>query len=156
MEIERKWIVCPEKVPYDLQQAERWEIEQHYIQFEPEIRIRRINRNKFYRTEKSKPDSVHPCVREEKETEISQEEYETLFQQKKATIVKTRYRIKEKDGRVLELDFFHGTLTGLIVLEIEFENEAEANRFPAPLWTEREVTAEENYKNSVMAKKSIN
>ena len=43
LEIEKKWIIDKKNMPYDLSNAEIIEIEQTYICFSPEIRVRKIN-----------------------------------------------------------------------------------------------------------------
>ena len=48
VEIEKKWLIDKTKIPYDLVNAEVIEIEQTYICFSPEIRVRRMNNGKEY------------------------------------------------------------------------------------------------------------
>ena len=39
VEIERKWLIDPARIPYDLTNAEVFDIEQTYINFSPEISL---------------------------------------------------------------------------------------------------------------------
>ena len=71
MEIERKFLV--KKIP-DLTNLQAIYIEQGYLSFSPEVRIRKKD-EKFYLTVKSDGD----IVREEYEIEISQNTYEELI-----------------------------------------------------------------------------
>ncbi|OWK74334.1 adenylate cyclase [Flavobacteriaceae bacterium JJC] len=58
---------------------------------------------------------------------------------------KTRYKILF-EGKLWEVDEFLGDNEGLIVAEIELENEDEI--FALPEWVDVEVTSEEKYYNS--------
>jgi len=60
-------------------------------------------------------------------------------------VEKTRYRI-EFAGKLWEVDEFAGDNTGLIMAEIELENEAEA--FEKPIWVTIEVSDDTRYYNS--------
>ena len=44
VEIEKKWLIDPNRIPYDLNAATVFEIEQTYINFSPEMRVRRLNK----------------------------------------------------------------------------------------------------------------
>lgn len=46
--IEKKWVVNKDKIPYDLSNSEITKIEQTYICFSPEIRVRKINDGEEY------------------------------------------------------------------------------------------------------------
>lgn len=48
LEIERKWIIDKDKIEYDLNTAEVMSIEQTYINFSPEIRVRKLNDGQQY------------------------------------------------------------------------------------------------------------
>ena len=58
-------------------------------------------------------------------------------------ITKSRYYI---DG--YDIDFFHGPLEGLIIIEREFSSVEEANAFEVPIWIGREVTNDPAYINA--------
>lgn len=60
------------------------------------------------------------------------------------TLEKDRYAITV-GGKVWDVDVFHGKLAGLIVAEIELEDERE--RFELPEWAEKEVSDDARYYN---------
>ena len=54
MEIERKWLIDVNNIPYDLNSLDHDDIEQAYISFKPTIRIRKIsNKGEYVLTIKS-------------------------------------------------------------------------------------------------------
>ena len=67
---------------------------------------------------------------------------------KTALIDKKRYYIDYK-GHTWEVDEFYGNNKGLIVAEIELENEDE--KFHVPEWAIAEVTSDERYFNMNLA-----
>ena len=62
-----------------------------------------------------------------------------------ATIDKTRYEITH-EGHLWELDIFHGENEGLVVAEVELDDESEEVVIPA--WVQKEVTGQLEYLNS--------
>jgi adenylate cyclase len=64
---------------------------------------------------------------------------------KRPLIEKTRYAVPFA-GLIWEVDEFHGDNQGLIVIEVELEDEAQA--FVKPHWAGREVTGDPRYYNS--------
>ena len=50
-----------------------------------------------------------------------------------------------------ELDIFKGRLEGLVMVEVEFGSEAEAEAFVPPAWFGVEVTADPRYRNSYLS-----
>ena len=60
-------------------------------------------------------------------------------------IIKTRYTLLY-NGYVWEVDEFHGQLDGLIIAEIELENEQQP--FSQPDWVTMEVTNDARYYNA--------
>ena len=42
LEIEKKWVIDKDKIPYDLSKADCFDIVQTYINYLPEIRVRQI------------------------------------------------------------------------------------------------------------------
>ena len=65
-------------------------------------------------------------------------------------LTKRRYLIPLEDGHTAELDIFHGIKEGLIMAEVEFASEKEAEEFVVPEWFAKEVTYDSNYHNSNM------
>lgn len=155
IEIERKWLVDPNNIPYDLSNTEIFEIEQNYISFSPEIRIRRINGEFFSCTMKANM-TTDGMTRDELEVYIEEDEYNELYKKKEGnTINKTRYQFLDEDGNLMCIDIFHGDLDGLAYMEIEFTSQEESNSYKEPDWVLMEVTADKNYKNGYLARYGI-
>ena len=154
METERKWLIDEQNIPYDLTQAEKWEIEQAYISFTPTIRVRSINGSEYILTVKGPPlEGTKHLSREEFEIALSEKSFCALLKKHEGAVIrKTRYLVPRPDGLTEEIDIFRGALRGLAYLEIEFETEAQALAFPAPAWVTREVTCEKGYSNGALAR----
>lgn len=146
MEIERKFLV--KEMPC-LDGCEKSEIVQGYISLTPETRVRKRD-NKYYLTIKGEGD----VVREETEKEVSEKEGRELFSQVESRLIeKTRYLINI--GKyIAELDIYKNHLEGLVVVEVEFETEADANNFVPPLWFGEDISKNKEYRNKVLAYKS--
>lgn len=158
MEIERKWLVKAEKIPFDLASCDAVHIDQAYVSFSPTIRIRDIDWGKrFLLTVKTKARGFDPeLAKNEYETEITKEEYAALMQIARGrTVSKMRYIRRESDGLIYEIDVFEGEFSELAYLEIEFPDSDSASSFPDPEWVERDVTYFPEYKNSSLAKNGM-
>ena len=154
-EIEKKWLIRQEDIPYDLSKADKYEIIQTYINCSPEIRLRNLNNSEYVLTIKSDT-ALKGFVREEHEWLITKEEYENLITKKEGnTIYKTRYRFKDENNVEMEIDIFSGDLKGLAYLEIEFSNTESANGYLTPNWVIKDVTTDLNYKNGYLARYGI-
>jgi adenylate cyclase len=144
MEIERKFLI--EKVP-DLTNVQAIYIEQGYLSFSPEVRIRKKD-EKFYMTVKSDGD----IVREEYEIEISQNTYDELASQVRGLVLKkSRYEIPLNKTNVAELDIYEN-FEELKMVEVEFIDIDSANAFEIPWWFGTEVTRDKEFKNKNLAK----
>lgn len=146
MEIERKYLI-PE-IPNNLHITKTRELEQGYLCTSPVVRIRKDN-NQYELTYKSSG----LMVRQEYNLPLTKEAYEHL--RKKADgrlIVKTRHEIPLDDRHKIELDIFHGDLAPLILAEVEFADEEEANRFTPPKWFGEDVTFSSRYHNSNLSR----
>lgn len=155
LEIEKKWIIDKEKIPYDLSNAEITKIEQTYICFSPEIRVRKLNDGASYTFTVKTDITSDGMTRNEMEKYITKEEYNNLVRKKEGnTIYKTRYQFLDGEN-LLAIDIFTGKLEGLAYLEIEFENQKEANNFETPNWVIKDVTSDLNYKNGHLARYGI-
>ena len=150
MEIERKFLV--NKMPEELENYKKIEIEQGYISTKPTIRIRKAN-GKHILTVKSKfgvcKNEGDPIVNNEHELEITEKEYERLKEKlDNEVLVKTRYLIPLEDGLIAELDVFKGRLLGLVFAEVEFPSLEVANNFNKPDWLGKDVSDDQRYRNS--------
>lgn len=156
MEIERKWLVRREDIPYDLDNLDAYELEQAYISFHPSVRVRaltdRQGNERFVLTVKSGSKAADGLAREEYELAIDRKGYETLLGKAEGSVIrKTRYLVRRADGLLEEIDVFRGALEGLCYLEIEFPTVDAARAFPSPDWTQRDVTSEKRFRNSALA-----
>ena len=155
IEIERKWLVDANAIVFDKSKATIIDIEQTYISFSPEIRVRKLNNGQSYTMTVKNNLNYNGMVRDEYEIEITKAEYEQLIRKQEGnTISKTRYELKH-EGYLISIDIFHGELNGLAYLEVEFLNEKEANNYKAPKWVIKEVTNDLLYKNGYLARYGI-
>lgn len=147
MEIERKFLIDKDNIPDNLNRYEYKDIEQGYLSTEPVVRVRKSN-DKYTLTYKSKGF----LVREEYNLPLTRESYEHLIAKADGNIItKRRYLIPEKEGLTIELDIFDGKYKGLVVAEVEFNTENEANSYVAPEWFGEDVTMKAEYSNSNLA-----
>ena len=146
MEIERKFL--PKELPDDLTQFAFHKIEQGYLCTSPVVRIRRSD-DDYYLTYKSSG----MLAREEYNLPLTAEAYAHLKPKADGRIIeKTRYLIPLDDKLTVELDVFAGDLAPLILAEVEFSSEDEANAFVPPEWLGEDVTFDRRYHNSTMSK----
>ena len=156
VEIERKWLIDPDNIPFDLSDAEVFKIEQTYISFSPEFRIRRVNDGESYTCAFKANLRDDGLVRDEIETEITEQEYEALVVKGEGnTIHKTRYQFVADDGNFIAIDIFSGDLEGLAYMEIEFANIDDAVAYGNPDWVIADVTDDVHYKNGYLARFGI-
>lgn len=143
VEIERKFLVNKEK--WELVEKPKGNhFRQGYLVTDPTKTIRvRITDSSSYLTIKGI--SVG-ATRQEFEYEIPKVDAEQLLNQfALSDLKKIRYEILF-DGKIWEVDEFLGENLGLLLAEIELENESDIVELPD--WIEREVTNEENCYNS--------
>jgi CYTH domain-containing protein len=95
-------------------------------------------------------------TRVEEELEIEPDRFERLWPLTEGRrIEKTRYEIAADGGATIELDVYSGRLAGLVVAEVEFDSESDADAFAAPDWFGREVTDDARYKNQRLAREGV-
>ena len=148
MEIERKFLVDTDRLPFRPEDYPCRHIEQGYLCTSPVVRIRRDD-NEYFLTYKSKG----LMVREEYNLPLTEESYEHLRQKIDGRLItKTRYVIPLEQGLTLELDLFHGDLAPLILAEIEFADEESALAYQPPKWLGEDVTFSAAYHNSTLSR----
>jgi CYTH domain-containing protein len=59
------------------------------------------------------------------------------------------------DGVEIEVDEYSGSLDGLVVAEIEFDDEDAAMDFRPPPWLGREVTGQDAYSNRELSQHGL-
>ena len=149
MEIERKYLV--KTTPTNLDQYENKKIAQGYLCTEPVVRIRRSN-NDYYITYKG--DGL--MVREEYNLPLTKEAYDHLRPKIDGFLIaKTRYLIPLDGKLTAELDVFEEDLSGLTIVEVEFDSIEEANTFTAPDWFGEDVTNSGKYHNSYLSQHGL-
>lgn len=145
MEIERKYLI--HKLPENLDDYPRQEIAQGYLSTEPVVRIRRSDDN-YILTYKGKG----MMVREEYNLPLTKEAFEHMKPKADGIFIeKTRYLIPYLEKYTIELDVFHGPLAPLLLAEVEFTSEEEANQFCPPDWFGEDVTFSKKYHNSTLS-----
>lgn len=141
-EIERKFLV--RSLPDNLNDYPSSDIEQGYLCNAPVVRVRK-NNDKYILTYKS----GGMMMREEYEHPLTAESYAHLITKADGLVIsKTRYRIPDKHGLVIELDIFHGPLEGFIMAEVEFISEEQALSYTCPDWFGKDVTKDPAFHNS--------
>ena len=158
MEIERKYLVTSDC--YKELAVARYHIRQGYISREKTGTVRvRITDDKAYLTIKGKPAAGH-FARYEWEKEIDVQEAEELMKLCQGTVIdKTRWIVPAETvdnlqltvdnlQLIWEVDEFHGKHEGLVVAEIELDNEEQS--FEIPDFIGNEVTHDPRYYNANM------
>lgn len=151
MEIERKFLVKSDDYKLLDIEIQRQKIKQVY--FDSGLRVRTsINGfgKKGFITIKSQTAGIS---REEYEYEIPYEDAREIIEnlaKNKPVIEKIRYIVYHEHEDKWEVDEFLGDNEGLIVAEIELENENQ--KFKLPPWIGEEVTHERKYYNSDLSK----
>ena len=147
MEIERKWLVYPAAIPYDLNTLHFIRIRQAYISFSPSVRIRQINNGEKNILTVKRQTAYPGLANEESEYEVDSDLAAFLFSCTSGNIIiKTRYLNPLPSGLTEEIDIFSGALEG----DIE-----QAKSYPSPEWVSKDVTEDLRYKNSSLARFGI-
>ncbi len=146
MEIERKFLI--QSLPHNLDSFPFHQIEQGYLCTEPVVRVRRQD-EEYYLTYKSKG----LMVREEYNLPLTREAYCHLRSKADGILIsKKRYLIPLPPAYTIELDIFEGKLAPLVLAEVEFATEEEANNFLPPEWFGEDVTYSDKYHNSTLSR----
>jgi len=149
-EIERKFLVTSTEFLSENTKSNR--IVQGYLNLNPERTVRvRIKGEKGYLTIKGKGNESGTTRFEwEKEIEVTEAE-QLLLLCEDGVIDKIRYEIPF-GKHLYEVDVFEGDNTGLIIAEIELNEENES--FEKPNWLGDEVTGDERYYNAFLSNSS--
>ncbi len=149
IEIERKFLVNSEAFKEESQNSYR--IVQGFLNTDPERTVRvRVKGEKAFLTIKGMG-NTSGTTRFEWEKEIKVTDAEQLLKICEPGIIeKIRYEISSGD-HIIEVDKFLGENEGLILAEIELNNENES--FLTPNWLGKEVTGDPKYYNSQLSKK---
>lgn len=160
IEIERKFLL--KKFP-DLSEVQLGEvIDTHQVYLksgdpnvEVRLRTRTVNGKSTYILTRKR--RISPGVREEREEELSSEEWRRLYDAERdphsVVIDKVRYCLPWK-GHVIEIDQYRSPVN-LSVMEVELQQLDEHLDLPPFLEIDREVTDDERYSNANIAKGSL-
>lgn len=141
MEIERKYLL--KELPENLDTYPHRQLEQGYLCTAPVVRIRRDD-DKYELTYKS----GGMMVRQEYNLPLNKASYEHLKEKIDGRLIaKKRYMIPY-EHYTIELDVFENDLAPLVLAEVEFETEEQANSFTPPDWFGEDVTFSKMYHNS--------
>lgn len=147
-EIEKKFLVTSDE--FKKQASKETRITQGYISSVPErtVRVRIKGKSGFITIKGIGNDSG--ASRFEWEKEISVSEVDDLLKICEPGVIdKTRYEVK-LGNHTFEVDEFYGENQGLVVAEVELENEND--QFEKPSWLGAEVTGDVKYYNSMLMK----
>lgn len=146
-EIERKFLVTSTEFLSESTHSSR--IVQGYLNSNPERTVRiRIKGTQGFITIKGKGNESGTTRFEwEKEIEVTEAE-QLLLLCEDGVIDKVRYEIPF-GKHLYEVDVFEGDNKGLIIAEIELENENES--FEKPNWLGEEVTGDDRYYNASLS-----
>lgn len=150
VEIERKFLL--NGLPPTMRYARREPIRQGYIALDGDTEVRiRITPSKTVLTIKS----GRGGVRTEEEVAIDTRQGDALWELTEGRRVqKTRRRVRVGAVEV-EVDEYGGALDGLVVAEVEFDDEEAARTFEPPSWFVREVTDDPRYSNRSLASDGV-
>ena len=90
-------------------------------------------------------------AREEREIELTREQFDVLWPATEGRrLTKTRYDVRLGE-RVVEIDVYTGKHDGLVVAEVEFDDEESARNFEVPDWLGEDVSRDPRYSNQLLA-----
>ena len=147
-EIERKFLL--KRIPSDLSNYPHRLIEQGYLVATPDgrqVRLRRTPKNctLTYKT-------ADGPVREEREIKITADQFNILWP---ATAGKRLTKVRHDmpwQSFTLEIDVYGGINDGIVVAEVEFDDEKQCADFQPPDWFGDEVTNDPRYSNVMLAR----
>ncbi|MDR1912982.1 MAG: CYTH domain-containing protein [Clostridiales bacterium] len=144
IEIERKFLL--HKIPFNLDNYTQLEIEQAYVSVDPTIRLRRIGREFFLTVKQGLA-----LVRTEVEFPITEQQYRHLWGKIETNVIRKTRILVPLDLLTAELDIYHGSLDGLMTVEVEFKSLEDALAFIPPNWFGEDVSQDPKYTNSMLA-----
>jgi CYTH domain-containing protein len=145
IERERRFLVA--SLPEPLPEPSR--IEQAYVSTGPaSVRVRRSDDRRILTIKTGSGRNRH-----EIERDLDQDEFDAIWAAAtELRIAKRRHRIDIGNGLTAELDLYDGSLTGRRLVEVEFDSDDAADDFEPPDWFGREVTEDNRYSNSSLAR----
>ena len=146
-EIERKFLV--RKLPEQLAGFPHAKISQGYlVSLDDGLQVRLRKSNERYSLTYKRGVGN---VREEREVELTPIQFDALWPATEGRrLEKIRYDIP-LENRVVEIDVYGGRHNGLVVAEVEFDDEESAKNFQPPDWLGDDVTGDPRYSNQLLA-----
>jgi adenylate cyclase len=145
-EIERKLLL--NKLPPTLRLARGEAIKQGYLALDGDTEVR-------LRTGSAPPrltiKSGRGEVRTEVELPVEGSDAQALWELTEGRRLEKTRRLMRIDGVDAEVDEYTGDLAGLVVVEIEFDDQQAARAFTPPPWFGPELTGEPAYANRSLA-----
>lgn len=153
IEIERTYLA--KYLPEGLLQAEHKTIIDIYLpQTVPHPTLRLRQNGASYELTKKKPISgTDSSIQQEQTIDLNQHEFEAISHIPGKRVAKQRYYYRHQ-GTVYEFDIFQGELSGLVLIDVEFETETAMQQFPLPDFCLVDVTQEAFIAGGVLAGKS--
>ncbi|HWQ60186.1 MAG TPA: hypothetical protein VN420_03490 [Candidatus Fimivivens sp.] len=153
IELERTYLA--KRLPDGLGDCPSKEMLDIYLPAESQHPVLRLRKNgdQLEMTKKTIVEGTDSSKMEEQTIKLSDEEYAALAGIGGKRVGKTRY-LYVIDGHTAEVDVFGGALSGLVLVDFEFETEAEKDAFPMPEFCLAEVTQEEFIAGGFLAGKS--
>ena len=150
LEIERKYLI--KNLPDNLSDYECHTLIQGYLNTSPVVRVRKED-DSYYLTYKGSG----LLAREEYNLPLDEHSFLHLIGKADGNVIsKQRYKIPYAVSEkmfTIELDVFDAPFAPLVIAEVEFTDENEANAFISPDWFDKEVTYDPEYHNSNLSKK---
>jgi adenylate cyclase len=148
-EVERKFLVSGDA--WRAASDDGIEMSQFYLVAEPDRSVRvRMKDAAAILTVKL---GAGPRVRDEFEYEIPRADADDMRTHARGRLIrKTRHHVRHR-GHVYEVDVFHDDLEGLVVAELETEDDVPDGDLPP--WLGREVTDEPAYYNAALATRGL-
>lgn len=119
----------------------------------PNLRLRQKG-DKYELTKKSPINKKDASLQTEETIELTKEEFEALAKGDGKRLKKRRY-FYEYEGKTAEIDVFEEELKGLVLIDFEFKNREEQNKFEMPDFCLVDITQEEFIAGGMLAGKSI-
>lgn len=142
IEIERKFLL--DALPAALSFARREAMLQGYVALDgdTEVRVRRTSAGAKLTIKHGGGE-----VRVEEELVLDARQADALWELTSGRRIQKTRREMRVDGVAVSVDEYAGALDGLIVAEVEFDDEQAARAFAPPAWFGREVTGQPGYAN---------
>lgn len=153
LECERRWLVDPARAAA-LDLFDPIHIRDHYLAgTRMRLREMRMDDRTVWKLTR-KYECANPLARPIVTAYLDAAEYRVFASLPGLIIVKTRHRSRY-GGRDFSIDRFEGPLTGLMLAEIEINDEVALQALPDPDWAVRDVSHDHRYQGGTLAEQGI-